>query len=172
MTNKESCSRYYHKNKEAAKQKVKEKRQFVFDIMVKIGGCFVCKNLNTNCLDWHHLRDKKFDIGTSYGGRSLVSILDEICKCVLLCRNCHILSHYKNSKKRKSQILINELKRERGCYNCGIKDFRVLAFHHKADKKFNISRKIYEKNIDKVLEEIEKCEILCGNCHRIEHSSN
>lgn len=56
------------------------------------------------------------------------------------------------------------------CVKCGIKDIRVLEFDHMdpSIKSFGISSAItgtYSWN--KILQEIEKCQILCANCHKI-----
>lgn len=56
------------------------------------------------------------------------------------------------------------------CKNCGNEDFRVLEFHHNRDKDFVISNAaISGFSIEKIKSEIEKCDVLCANCHRIEH---
>ena len=83
-----------------------------------------------------------------------------------------IIMSWKNSKKRirkNREKLINH-KKTLACKVCGLEDYRVLEFHHLADKKNNISRMVgvgYSwKNIQT---ELKKCVPLCSNCHRIEH---
>jgi hypothetical protein len=60
-------------------------------------------------------------------------------------------------------------KRRRGCVKCGIRDVRVLDFHHRdpKEKKFNIGAWPHasQKRLD---EEVAKCDVMCSNCHRIE----
>lgn len=55
------------------------------------------------------------------------------------------------------------------CIDCGNDDIRVLEFDHvRGKKKYNISRMISGGHSEKtLLEEIEKCEVRCANCHRI-----
>jgi hypothetical protein len=66
-------------------------------------------------------------------------------------------------KKRLSEIKIAS-----GCADCGIKNHIVLDFDHLRDKKYNISRMIHDGFSWKAIKkEIEKCEIVCANCHRI-----
>lgn len=68
--------------------------------------------------------------------------------------------------------LIEMYKLSRGCAICGYnKCAAALDFHHKGDgKKDCISRLMNScLNFKKVLEEIEKCTILCSNCHRELH---
>ena len=66
----------------------------------------------------------------------------------------------------------NSIKEERVCHDCGIKDKRVLDFHHKkgSNKEFAISSFVEGGcGVERILKEIEKCVVLCANCHRIRH---
>jgi len=50
-------------------------------------------------------------------------------------------------------------------------NFGAFEFHHpNDDKEFNISS-CSNKSWKVVKEELKKCELLCSNCHRIEHSN-
>lgn len=47
----------------------------------------------------------------------------------------------------------------------------ALEFHHyKGSKKFNIGKSIAVKSWSTVRKELKKCELLCSNCHRVEHA--
>lgn len=72
--------------------------------------------------------------------------------------------------KRKERL--RELKRDRACVRCGFNDPRALEFHHRdpAQKEFKISEKAWSYSWERVLEEVAKCDVLCSNCHRIEHA--
>jgi hypothetical protein len=86
------------------------------------------------------------------------------------CRNCY--RQTKNRLKDKRRSLIDDKKAESGCQNCGIRDVRVLEFHHTDNrtKDFAISDYYYHQfGEDRLLEEIAKCIVLCANCHRILH---
>ena len=52
------------------------------------------------------------------------------------------------------------------CNHCGDGRKVVLEFHHLRDKNFNLADAT-KKSIGTIIREIEKCEILCANCHRI-----
>lgn len=60
------------------------------------------------------------------------------------------------------------LKLEAGCHDCGYNEYpEALDFDHvRGDKEFNIgSGNTY--TIERLLAEIEKCEVVCANCHRL-----
>jgi 5-methylcytosine-specific restriction endonuclease McrA len=73
----------------------------------------------------------------------------------------------KNYVKKKVAI-VDEYLKTHPCIDCGEADIVVLDFDHinPATKKDNVSNLIYSGSIKTVLEEIEKCEIRCANCHR------
>lgn len=56
-----------------------------------------------------------------------------------------------------------------GCKVCGYsKCFRALHFHHRDPdtKKFQLTlNNLWSKSWDSILEEFEKCDLLCSNCH-------
>lgn len=58
------------------------------------------------------------------------------------------------------------------CERCGYKEhIAALEFHHidPDNKDFNIGNHM-NKNWEFVKKELDKCVLLCSNCHRIEHS--
>ena len=60
-----------------------------------------------------------------------------------------------------------------GCEICGYdRCIEALEFHHldPAKKEFGISSKGYARSWEKVKNEIEKCILLCANCHREYHA--
>lgn len=59
------------------------------------------------------------------------------------------------------------------CNRCGYNENIVaLEFHHidPNEKEFQIGS-VSNKSWESIINEIKKCELLCSNCHRIEHSS-
>lgn len=57
------------------------------------------------------------------------------------------------------------------CQNCkGVFEPAVYDFHHVHAKEGDPSRLIGNASIQKIAEELEKCVLLCANCHRIEHA--
>jgi hypothetical protein len=70
---------------------------------------------------------------------------------------------YSKSKKDKLSLI----KEENGCKKCGDKRHYVLVFHHLDPKikKFTIGADYSWFGWNKIMEEVEKCVILCHNCH-------
>lgn len=106
---------------------------------------------------------------------------DKLCS---MCKNCKSVTMKDLFKKSKdfrdktakrtevSRLQINQIVfeylLEHPCVDCGIKDPRCLEFDHvKGEKENEISflKKLGNKN--KMLIEMEKCEVRCGNCHKI-----
>lgn len=56
------------------------------------------------------------------------------------------------------------------CQSCGgVFSISVYDFHHIGKKDKNPSALIANASVEKIAEEIEKCVLLCANCHRMEH---
>ena len=83
--------------------------------------------------------------------------------------------YYKNHRKEKQlirQILMHKLKIN-GCAICGYdKCVAALHFHHvnPSDKNFCLCVHTMYYSNDRIVNEINKCILLCANCHaEIEH---
>ncbi|MCE9548968.1 hypothetical protein K8Q98_01045 [Candidatus Nomurabacteria bacterium] len=80
------------------------------------------------------------------------------------------IQYVKNIKSKINEYVLN-YKKTGKCMDCGFlgKDYpQVLDFDHRKDKKFNVSEYRYHTSgINKVKEEIEKCDLVCANCHRV-----
>ena len=57
------------------------------------------------------------------------------------------------------------------CKNCNDKNILHLVFHHLSDKKDRVSI-ILNNHVNNTNGEVEKCELLCNNCHREYHYKN
>ena len=72
----------------------------------------------------------------------------------------------KKSKQENRDYIYNFLSNS-CCNTCGEKDILVLEFDHLHNKKHNISEMISSGiSVESLKKEIEKCQVLCANCHR------
>lgn len=75
---------------------------------------------------------------------------------------------------QQKRATLRTIKEQVGCVDCGVKyPYYVLQFDHRPGtvKIDNVSRLISNASWEQVLTEIEKCDIVCGNCHTIrEHN--
>jgi len=100
------------------------------------------------------------------------------------CKDCYKLrrrKYYENNHDaaiarsvRTSNRLAYELqllKSKLKCDQCGESDPRCLEFHHRdPSEKIEGVRHLWHKSSKKTaMDEMEKCDILCANCHRKHH---
>jgi len=86
---------------------------------------------------------------------------------------CHRCKRAKTNQRRAAlRAWLDEYKKTQHCELCGFADYRALEFHHEGaqEKDFNIADMI-RSGLSRVaiLREIEKCIVLCSNCHQIKH---
>lgn len=79
-----------------------------------------------------------------------------------------IFARKKRIRERNQAILLDLLK-SKCCSDCGTNDYRVFEFDHIEGNKINdVSQLVAEGYSWGVIQnEINKCEIVCANCHRI-----
>ena len=87
-----------------------------------------------------------------------------------LCTSCY--SKQKTQKGKERMDKFREYKKTLKCSRCGFDDHRALEFHHPNGDKDGYEPCVIARNRswENVLKELNKCEVLCSNCHRIEHS--
>jgi len=101
------------------------------------------------------------------------------------CKECqkeYLKTHYKNNKQyyidkaSESHKKTIEIKRQiirdaksKGCNRCGETHIACLDFHHTDNKDFGIAKGKYTKGIETLKKELNKCEVVCANCHRKLH---
>lgn len=79
---------------------------------------------------------------------------------------------YANKKRSRTRHIYRSFMKDQTCNRCGYADYRALVWHHldpnaKVDSINGLIKQ--NKNIYLILQEIDKCECLCQNCHHIEH---
>ena len=80
---------------------------------------------------------------------------------------------YATIRKINTITLMDIIKEEIGCVKCG-KKFPpyMIDSHHIGYKKHLVSVLVKDGKIDLLLSEIQKCILLCANCHREIHHEN
>ena len=83
-----------------------------------------------------------------------------------LCYKCRY--GYKQGHAAKKQERLDDLK-DVPCADCGVRyPPRVMDFDHvRGEKKFIMSQGVWHRSWESILEEVEKCDVVCSNCHRL-----
>ena len=113
----------------------------------------------------------------------------EIAKCEVLCANCHqrhttsqSVAHYKlafagdgqiqcasarMAPDRRNICIVLEYLSKSACVGCGLADPVVLQFDHLKAKSKDIASLVRSGcNSQRLINEMNKCEVRCANCHR------
>lgn len=87
-----------------------------------------------------------------------------------MCKECR--KTYTSSRRIDLKLKAIEYKGGK-CLRCGYSDTSFVAvfdFHHLDPKQKDFSISNSSKSWEKISKELDKCILLCANCHRIEHS--
>ena len=100
------------------------------------------------------------------------------------CRDCqrtykrnhylrHKVAYIERSKKQKEESvlrnrrLVQEYLKTHPCVDCGESDPIVLEFDHVGKKDRTVAKLVLQAvSWEKILKEIQQCQIRCANCHR------
>ena len=139
--------------------------------VIKSAPCMDCHgSFPPYIMDFDHRNpaDKAFEINAAlYSGISWSRIVAEVAKCDVVCVRCHRLRTWvlcgstKSSDPRK--VLVSSLKNG-PCKDCSGKfHYSQMDFDHvRGEKKGNVSH----LSVKKILIEVQKCDLVCANCHR------
>lgn len=145
------------------------------------GKCSRCGyTKSTWSIEFHHVDPSTKELTIAHAistNTARDKVLKELDKCVLLCSNCHRLEHSKE-KLSASQLKRHESKLRAvaylggSCVSCGLQtnDVNVFDFHHKdpSDKEVGVAR-ILTHAWETIRQELDKCVLLCANCHGEHH---
>ena len=104
--------------------------------------------LNSLCKECSRIRSKQY-----YAENKMIHVKNVGMRC--------------RHQRYKNREFILEYLKTHPCVVCNERDPVVLEFNHLRDKKENISRMWAQGfALASIKKEIEKCEVLCANCHR------
>ena len=182
LCDKNRLKKHYTDNKEAYRDssaRARKKRRFEINLLKESDPCHDCHEYHPYfCMEYDHLRAKKFNISSGLRRQSMKSIYDELKKCDLVCIICHRLRSFNRKSSRDlsglnkvqltNYLYVNKLKSENPCSDCNSYYHpHILDFDHiKGTKQFKISKGIYTVGHKTLIKEIAKCELVCSICHR------
>lgn len=109
-------------------------------------------------------RNKKKGIRHSY----CKECYRNICKLHYQKNKPKYANRWARRREKINQIIIAA--KNKPCADCGEQyPYYVMDFDHRNgdDKDFNIGSKKYNVSMARLAEEIEKCDVICANCHRV-----
>lgn len=102
------------------------------------------------------------------------------------CKSCHSEYYRLNRDRHKKSMILWEKRRNKelrdivinrmidGCIDCGQKNILTLEFDHKDGKEkreHSIAKLMNSRcSPERLIQELDKCEVRCANCHRIKTS--
>lgn len=168
--------KYRKKNKEKIKtymrKRLDERIKFINSLKDK--PCMDCgKNYHPECMELDHVSNNKFKNVSQLKLATMKKLIDEIQKCQLVCAICHRLrtiSRIKSSTEKrtlKHRAMINDFKSV-PCVDCELSfPPAAMELDHVRGIKSNCISNMRHHPRWKVLEELQKCEVVCACCHRI-----
>jgi len=190
--------RWYYKNRQHRIETKEARRralhQWLSEFKQQNVSCRRCDEQRPPAIDFHHPGQKEQSISEMVNdGYARERIRDEIDQCVPLCANCHRREHADEDSaggdgtsaeiERKTKaasgheareyrrLWLEAYKRESGgCARCGEDSIACLDFHHVGEKRMGVGRMVaFGHPLAEIQRELEACELLCANCHRVTH---
>lgn len=101
--------------------------------------------------------------------RNFCQICGRVAQRGYRCRRC-------TAAVRRYRLKLAAIKYLGGeCIHCGFSAHpAALSFHHRdggLTKDFNISERMYRTSFDSIRTELDKCDLVCSNCHAAIHSN-
>jgi len=133
--------------------------------------CQQCGESHPACLMFYDT-DARVKISITYARANWHSgdeAFEKLQRCECYCSNCFAKKFERQEQaERGFRAWIRNHKREQGCVKCREDDPICLEFHHMdpSEKEINIAQSSSKR---KVLQEMEKCEVLCLKCHDVLH---
>jgi hypothetical protein len=100
-------------------------------------------------------------------------LIEEVQKCELVCACCHRLRTAKGDfsqhtrRYKHHRAVVDELKESLPCVDCGRKlRAAQMDLDHQHRKIASVGH-LLERSTEVLMEEIQKCHLVCANCHRV-----
>lgn len=163
-----------------------------YTLSLRESGCTDCGNYYPDAMEFDHTcapSEKSIDISRIHAVGSSESVLKalkiELGKGEYVCVNCHrkrtakraksarvkyLSGNYLPSSFNKLSLYMYEVLSKEACIDCEENHFLVLEFDHVRGSKIAELSQMVKKpslfSLSCVIDEIAKCEVRCGNCHR------
>jgi len=136
--------------------------------------CVDCKRqLPSCCMEFDHVIFGKSSNVSNMRNCAVGRVAAEIALCEVVCCNCHRVRTKVRRRPTSNQRLlnfrtkVNELKAV-PCLDCGeCFDPVAMDFDHVRGAKFDGIAALWSYSWDFVLQELQKCDLVCANCHRL-----
>jgi hypothetical protein len=169
-------SHYYTSHKDTLVAQSLHRRSRHADVLRSLKQQAPCGDCGSTyppvCMDFDHVRGEKNTNLSDMKTYSLGVILREVQKCDLVCSNCHRLRTHsrrtptQGSQKQKFNDRLRSLKSQ-PCSDCGLSyPPVVMDFDHVRGVKECDVGQMGGRAWRLVVEEIQKCDLVCSNCHR------
>lgn len=143
------------------------------------GKCEECGEIKPWLLQFHHKNPNQKEFDITHIKTYRWSILEkEIKKCKLVCSNCHRKITTKTNERILPKNILLEYVGYKFCSICKNDNIILLDFHHidPNTKELKISFETRNDNYNSIIDidnnvkkELDKCQILCSNCHHDLH---
>ena len=137
-------------------------------------------------LEFDHVGVKTNEVTfLAHNGYSPRRVQAEINRCEIVCVNCHrhrtasraqswrvadltLQRKHLAAGERRNLMWIRDLLLPARCADCGVGDFVAFDFDHVGAKSGIVTKMARDGvSLARLQREVEKCEIVCANCHRI-----
>lgn len=164
------------KAKAASRKQIDKRQKFIREFK-ESSPCMDCGvKYPFYIMEFDHVRGDKVSKISSWGvNNGMQRLFDEIAKCDLVCSNCHMKRTYERMGSERAYARPRTLRnrevirssKDFPCADCGERyEPYLMEFDHvRGEKKFNIGALGATSKTDELIEEIAKCDVVCGNCH-------
>jgi hypothetical protein len=175
----------HRKQCRAGKRKRRKRAKAFIREYLTTHPCADCGESDQDVLELDHIGEKKGHLSRlAYHGYSVEVLATEMRACEVVCVNCHRRRTARRSGSRRAANwrdapapLQHTVARNfhyaytrleaSGCVDCALNEICVLDFDHVGQKRANVlSLARGGCGLERLIEEIEQCEVRCANCHR------